>query len=161
MFRCSYKKNFVGCPTAKTLNSWHFFISCRLFSRKRIFPTSLEMPSMWSVPTVTLKYSSCCRDCSSQIGESTVSPWRLRQTRGRKVQAWCLPALDVLGGRGWQHGSAQVPEGQPWSWVGVLCIYSGCPGWVRYPEGDGDRVYAYWMLTDIKNEAEESAFPEL
>lgn len=90
---------------------WHFFISCRFFSRKQIFPTSLEMPSTWSVPTATLKCSSCCRDCSSQTGESTVSPWRLRQTRGRKVQPCVLLLRTSLGARGWQGESAWVPKG--------------------------------------------------
>lgn len=43
----------------------------------------------------------------------------------------------------------------------VLNFHVKYPEWVSYTEWDGNRVYAYWMLTDIKSEVEESAFSKL
>lgn len=62
-----------------------FFLLCWFFSRKQIFPISLEMPSMWSVPTVSLRYRTCSKDCTLWTEASTVSSWKSGQTQRRKV----------------------------------------------------------------------------
>ena len=130
------------------------------------------MPLTWSVPTVTLRYSTYSKDCSSQTGENIVSSWTLRQTRRRKVQPWSLISQDVTGPGDWRwpgqvctgaRGSArdQQAEHSHLLVLGVFSFHVRCPEWVSYTEWDANRVYAYWMLMDIKSEVEESAFSKL
>lgn len=130
------------------------------------------MPLTWSVPTVTQRYSTYSKDCSSQTGENIVSPWTLRPTRRRKVQPWSFISQDVIGPRDWRwpgrvctdaRGSAmdRQAEHRHLLVLEVFNFHVKDPEWVSYTEWDGSRVYAYWMLTDIKSEVEESAFSKL
>lgn len=100
-----------------------FFLSCCFFSRKQIFPISLEMLSTWSVPTVTLRYKTFSKDCSSQTEESTVSSWKLRQTQKRKVWPWSLLRVSL----GQQIGGDKCKDPLPTPFVTAAQVVRGWP----------------------------------